>query len=133
MPMKNRGTLMDDQLANDLYEMTKETSLIKMSENRHNEIIQAMYGKINIVEHVKGLKHLSQNEQKLLTQVLEAYPDMYQGAIGTLNIEPVHFELKPNAIPYHARPFPVPRAYENLTKQEARHFEKDNMWSPHTK
>ena len=53
---------------------------------------------------------------------------MYKGAIGTLNIEPVHFELKKNAVPYHAKPFPIPKAYENLTKEECQRFEADKIW-----
>ena len=53
---------------------------------------------------------------------------MYEGAIRTLNIEPVHFELKPNATPFHAKPFPIPKAYENLTKEECGWFEKDTIW-----
>ena len=99
-----------------------------MSEDRHNEIIKAMYGKIDIKEHVKTIKHLTNEQQKALANVLEAYPDMYEGAIGTLNIEPVHFELKPNATPFHAKPFPIPKAYEHLTKEECKRFEKDTIW-----
>ena len=52
-----------------------------------------MYGKIDINEHVKSLKHLTKEQQAKLTSVLEAHPDMYKGVIGTLNIKPVHFEL----------------------------------------
>ena len=48
---------------------------------------------------------------------------MYEGAIGTLNIEPVHFELKPNATPFHAKLFPIPKAYEHLTKEECKRFD----------
>ena len=73
-------------------ETSKELSVLKMSEERHNETIKAMYGKIDIKEHVKTLKHLTIAQQQALAQVLEAYPDMYEGAIRTLNIEPVHFE-----------------------------------------
>ena len=87
-----------------------------MSEDRHNEIIKQMYAKINIDEHVKSLAHLTPDQQEKLAGVLKHYPEMYEGTIGTLNIPPVHFELKPGTSPYHARPFPVPKAYENLTK-----------------
>ena len=90
-----------------------------MSEDRHNEIIKAMYGKIDIKEHVKTIKHLTNEQQKPLANVLEAYPDMYEGAIGT---------LKPNATPFHAKPFPIPKAYEHLTKEECKRFEKDTIW-----
>ena len=87
-----------------------------------------MYGKIDIAQHVQTFYYLNKVEQQQLIDVLKAYPDMYEGAIGTLNIKPVHFELKPNAIPFHARPFPVPKAYENLTKEECKRFSKDQIW-----
>ena len=42
--------------------------------------------------------------------------------------KPVHFELKPGSKPYHAKPFPIPKAYENLTKEECKRFSKDTIW-----
>ena len=128
IPMKNRGSISSEELLQDLYELTKESTIIQMSETRHNEIIQAMYGKVDISQHVQTLKHLDQRQQEKLTSVLKAYPEMYEGAIGTLNIPPVHFELKKDAKPYHARPFPVPKAYESLTKQECRRFQEAKIW-----
>ena len=128
VPMKEKGTVSDPEITQTIYEMTQESSLLKMSEDRHNEIIKAMYGKIDIKEHVRTFKHLNCEQQTMLTKVLEAYPDMYQGAIGTLHIAPVHFDLKPNAIPYHAKPFPIPKAYEHLTKEECKRFEQDTIW-----
>ena len=128
VPMKNRGTVSDRQLAEDIYQLTTESSIIKMSEDRHNEIVKVMYGNIDITKHVKQLGHLTGQQQDKLIQVLSAYPDMYSRTIGTLNIEPVHFELKPNAVPYHAKPFPIPKAYEHLTKGECRRFEADKIW-----
>ena len=47
IPMKQRGTLSDPEMTHDIYEFTKESSVLKMSEDRHNEIIKAMYGKID--------------------------------------------------------------------------------------
>ena len=52
IPMKQRGTLSDPERTHDIYKFTKELSVLKMSEDRHNEIIKAMYGKIDIKEHV---------------------------------------------------------------------------------
>ena len=52
-----------------------------MSEDRHNESIKT----IDIEEYVKTVKHLTKEQQIALANVLEAYPDMYEGAIGTLN------------------------------------------------
>ena len=79
--MKEKGTIADPEITQTIYEMTQESSLLKMSEDRHNEIIKAMYGNIDIKDHVRTFKHLSSDQQQQLTTVLEAYPDMYQGAI----------------------------------------------------
>ena len=99
-----------------------------MSEDRHNEIIKVMYSKIDIAEHCRTLNHLSPAQQTSLSNVLKANPELYEGTIGTLNIPPVHFELKPGSVPYHAKPFPVPKAYEHLTKEECRRFADDKIW-----
>ena len=79
---------------------------------------------VDIRKHVQTLKYLTKKEQEELATVLEAYPDMYEGTIGTLNIPPVHFELKKHAVPYHAKPFPIPKAYENLTKDECKQLKR---------
>ena len=63
IPMKQRGTLSNPAMTHDIYEFTKESSELKMSKDRHNEIIKAMYGKINIKEHVKTIKHLTNEQQ----------------------------------------------------------------------
>ena len=52
-----------------------------------------MYDNVDIHEHNNTFKHLT-SEQKPV-KVLEVYTDMFEGAIRTLNIDPVHFELKP--------------------------------------
>ena len=43
-----------------------------MSETRYNKIIQAMYGKVDISQHVQTLKHLDKEQQDKLTSVLKA-------------------------------------------------------------
>ena len=46
VPMKQKGVVVDPQTTNSIYELSKESSILKMSEDRHNEIIKAMYGKL---------------------------------------------------------------------------------------
>ena len=53
---------------------------------------------------------------------------MYKGAIGTLNFPAVHFELRPGAKPYHARPFPIPKVFKKLTKEECQRFVNADIW-----
>ena len=128
IPMKERGTVSDKEATEAIYQLATESSVVKMSEDRHNEIIKIMYAEVDINEYVKTLEHLDKNQQTALANVLDAYSEMYRGSIGTLNIKPVHFELKPGAKPFCTRPFPVPKAYENLTKEECARFEKDGIW-----
>ena len=121
---ENRGTVSNTQLTKAIYEFSKESLVLKVSEDRQCKIIKTMYGKIDINEPVKSLKHLTKEQQAKLASVLEAYPDMYEGAIGMLNIKAVHFELKPGSKPYHAKSFPIPKAYENPTKEECKRFSR---------
>ena len=44
--MKQKGVAADPQIKNLIYRLSKELSILKMSEDRHNEIIKAMYGKL---------------------------------------------------------------------------------------
>ena len=55
LTMKECGTLNDHTMTEDTYHLIYESSVIKMSEDRHNEIIKAMYSNINIKEHVQTL------------------------------------------------------------------------------
>ena len=57
---------------------------------------------------------------------------MYEGAIRTLNIPPVHFKLRPGARPFHARQFSIPKALKKLTKDKYRCFKQADIWE-HTR
>ena len=48
--------------------------------------------------------------------------------MGDLKVLPIKFDLKPGAKPYHACAFPIPKAYENLTKEECCRFEELDIW-----
>ena len=49
---------------------------------------------------------------------MQNHKSLFGGGLGTLNVKPVRLELMPEAIPYHAQPFPVLQAYEGVTKKE---------------
>ena len=126
IPMKDRGTITN--LTEDIYHQSIQPPILKISEARHNEIIKIMYGKTNIKEYVAKQSTLNTTEQQQLGYLLSQYPNMFEGEIGTLNIPPVHFELRPGSKPYSGRPFPIPKAYETLTKEECRRFCKVGIW-----
>jgi hypothetical protein len=46
---------------------------------------------------------------------------LFKGGLGVLKVPPVHLELRAlnmDEKPYHARPFPIPKCYEDTTKKE---------------
>ena len=91
-----------------------------------------MYSKVDIQDYCTKLEYLSKLERTALADVLSQYLSMYEGAIGTLNIPPVHFKLRTGARPFHATPFPIPKAFKKLTKDKCRCFEQADIWE-HTR
>ena len=46
------------------------------------------------------------------------YEDLFDGTLGKWQGTPYNVELKPDASPYHARPFPIPKSLEATVKIE---------------
>jgi Reverse transcriptase (RNA-dependent DNA polymerase) len=111
-----------------LYELFTAIPTVQDAEERQARITEADYSPVDIKEHVMGLTELSLQEKNKLLATLLQYPDLFQGGLGTLNIKPVHFELVEGAKPYHAKPFPVPQAYVNLTKKELARLIKEGVF-----
>jgi len=130
IPMKNRSTVSDTTVVEDLYALIKEAPVLRMSEERHEEIQKLMYEKVDVREYVNTLDDLNMVEKEAMYSLLKKYEGLkvYEGDLGTLNIPPVHFELKPGAKPYHAKPFPIPQAYQNMTRKECKQFEDIGVW-----
>eukprot|EP00956_Cyclotella_meneghiniana_P001869 scaffold2043_cov39-Cyclotella_meneghiniana.AAC.3 len=63
-------------------------------------------------------KHLSKDQQSQLLDLLREFEDLFDGTLGVWNTEPVSFELKEGATPYHSRPYPVPKAQKAVLIKE---------------
>ena len=50
--------------------------------------------------------------------MLEEHEDLFDGTLGAWRSEKYRIELKPDAQPYHAKPFPVPKAHEAQLRTE---------------
>ena len=46
------------------------------------------------------------------------YESLFDRTLGQWTGEPYKIQLKDNVLPYHAKPFPVPHAYEATLKTE---------------
>jgi len=53
-----------------------------------------------------------------LFNLLSKFEVLFHGTLGKWNLGQYDIELKPDAKPYHARSFPVPKIYEQTLKQE---------------
>lgn len=128
IPMKNRGVITERRALKMLYHMLVQSPSIMEAEERHRQILDADYSKVDIQEYVNNIKHLNEDDKQKLKEVLNKHPKLFQGGLGTLKIKPVKLEIKKGAKPYHAKPFPIPKAYEATTRKECERFEKIGVW-----
>jgi hypothetical protein len=118
IPMKHRGSIVHHVVAQYLYHVANDSPVIQAAENRQKRILDADYTAVDIDDYISSLPHLTAVEQQQLATLLKSHDKLFGGGLGTLSITPVRFELTDDAKPYHARPFPVPQAYEGVTKKE---------------
>jgi len=140
VPLKEKGDLCEPQYLELLYEMSTVPDILFDAEERQSRILDANYEKVDVDDFVSKLNHLNSDEKRQLRHVLSSHPTLFGGGLGTLNVKPVHLELKEGATPYHARPFPVPQSLRHATKTEmdrltkAEVFERnhDSEWAAPT-
>ena len=128
MPMRPKGMVTDVATTHTLYHMAVDPPVVKAAEDRYNKILDANYEALDIPKLVSELKHLTRQQQNCLTKTITKYPSLTAGGLGNLNIEPIRLELAKNAKPYHAKPYGIPKAYENTTKKECKRFEDIGVW-----
>ena len=57
--------------------------------------------------------HLADDQREDLLFLLKKYESLFDGTLGTWKGEDYdHIELRSDAIPYHARAFPIPHIHE---------------------
>jgi hypothetical protein len=100
-----------DYFIRDSKELEDSTARIK-------RILDAKYEKADLKEVVQKCTHLTTDEQLSLEELLRRHESLFDGTLGKWTGEPYHIELKPDAIPYHARAFPVPKIHEQTLRKE---------------
>ena len=122
VPLRKRGMLREAYFLQTCYQQSIQPEVLKEAEDRQKRILDADYSQVEIDGYVKELTYLNTEEKDLLKRVLEAHPTLFGGGLGVLKVRPVSLEIKPGAQPYHARAYPVPKAYESTTKKEIDRF-----------
>ena len=95
----------------ELFEIP-EGKALKEASNRLDDILAAKYAPANLEKVVETCKHLDSTEKLELYQLLTEFEDLFDGTLGHWNGPDYSVELKPGAQPYHARPYPIPKAYK---------------------
>lgn len=128
IPMKDRGLISNPEAAEIIFHSAVQSPLITKAEERHARILDADYSAVNIDEYVDALNNLTLAIKAKLKETLKRTPNAFKGGLGTLKIKPINIKLKPGAVPYHAKAFPIPKAYEQTTRKECRRFCDIGVW-----
>eukprot|EP00804_Cyclotella_cryptica_P004308 CCRYP_013506-RA/>CCRYP_013506-RA protein AED:0.46 eAED:0.46 QI:0/-1/0/1/-1/1/1/0/116 len=83
------------------------------------KILDANYKKADLQSIVcTNCTHLWLQDQNSLLELLTEFEELFDGTLGDWNTEPVSFELKEGAKPYHGRTYPVPKSRKETTIKE---------------
>ena len=105
VPMKpNDATISDAYVTQDSESMLDATERIK-------KILDAKYEPTTVAEIVLQCEHLTLDEKESLAHMLEKHRSLFDGKLGKWEGETYDIELNADATPYHARPFPIQKAY----------------------
>ena len=99
--------------------MAKEFFVIRESRPVRNapkiikQILDAEYNKINLKSTIVNLNYLKDKHKSSKIELLQKYEKMFEGTLGKYRGSNYTIEVKENAKPYHAKPFPIPKIHEN--------------------
>ena len=81
-------------------------------------ILDAKYSKAYLKTITEISTHLDPQEINEIYTLSKKYECLFGGNLGTWHGKPYDIKLKPDAEPYHGKPFPVPHIHELTFKQE---------------
>lgn len=95
-----------------------DSDTVDIAHSRISDILDAKYAPADLDQVVAECTHLASEEQQQLRALLEKHSTLFDGTLGKWRDEPYDVKLRPDAEPYHARAYPIPRAYEDTLKLE---------------
>jgi hypothetical protein len=78
-----------------------------------SSILDAKYAPTDIAKYATKQKNLTADERSELYTLLKKFEGLFDGSLGKWTGKPYHIELRPDAKPYHGRPYSVPKAFEH--------------------
>ncbi len=95
-----------------------ESDSMSDATDRLRSILDAKYEAADLKQVAAECSHLTNEEQQLLLRVLEKHKNVFDGTLGKWNGSEYNIDLKPDARPYHARAYPIPRVHLQTLKME---------------
>jgi hypothetical protein len=102
----------------ELFNLAHEGDTLMEGTERVTRILDAKYEKADINQVVDDMDHLDAEQRAKLKSLLFKYEHLFDGTLGTWATDPVEFELKEDAQPYHTRAFPIPQIHEATLRKE---------------
>ena len=106
IPMKDSGCTIEDSYYID------EPDWMESEIARLRDVLDQKYKPADLEEVAKSCDNLEPQQQQQLLELLQKHEPLFDGSLGKMKSEPYDIELKDNAKPYHAKPFPIPHAHE---------------------
>ena len=91
---------------------------LEESAERLKKILDAKYVPADLRKVCEEQLQLDVHEQDMLHALLEKYSDLFDGTLGKWQMEDYDVELRPDAKPYHAKAYPIPKVHVNTLKME---------------
>ena len=116
VPMKSRSSLATPSLFCDATE--EDLFGDAFMYGPEGPIKESKYEQVDPSEVVKQQTHLTPDQCSSLQKVLESVNRLFNGTLGCYPHKKIKLELKEGSIPVHCKPFPVPKAHEEVFKKE---------------
>jgi hypothetical protein len=85
---------------------------------RIKQILDAKYEPADLDQLVQECTHLNNEQKRSLLSLLKRYKSLFDGTLGHWTGDDYEIELKPDAKPYHARAYPIPKIHEKTLRME---------------
>ena len=116
--MRPTGSFWSKKQLYELVQSAQESTPIKEAEAQQEQILNAHDEATDLKTVVNNCIHLTTRQWTALLHLLQQYHFLFDGMLGTFNMQPVTLELKANSTPYHAKPFSILKIYEEILWKE---------------
>ena len=110
VPMKSTDYEIEESYSM-LQELTQPKQVRKAT-SCMDKILAATYDKADLDKVMRLCWHLPPKDRTALNVLLKKYKPLFDGTLGTWNIDPVSIEIKEGSKPYHGKAYPVPHVYD---------------------